>query len=299
MLGSRAAKISNGVRPGDVPAGTRAASVGRRGVPHAAAGRSVASRLTPGAAFARWVAWTTPGILVSRIVVLSALIAAPWVTTVVYVEQPVRYAAAALLLAHLVAARLVVRRAGRSVATAATCIMLVIDAVLSGVLIGAACDMRSPAIPVGLVVLAIGFQAGGWRALLGSSIGIVAGIVVTAWSPLGTPLLFSPAASYATALRVDTSFAGSPAVAVAAPQFPSVLDPDTSYAGTPGLSPPAYIFATDLSVDTTYAGVPSAAYGAPPMLPVFALAFVAVWVGGAVSLLRTWREVRAARRSAL
>lgn len=173
------------------------------------------------------------------------------------------------------------------------------DAVLSGVLVGAAADLSSPSVAIGLVVPSIAFQIGGARALLLSAVGIVAGMAVAAWSPIGTPLLFSPTASYGTALRVETSFASSPAIAMAGPQFATVLDPDTSYAGAPGLAPPTYMFATDLGIDTTLAETPSAACAAPPVRPALALAFIAVGLGGAVSLLRTWRGVRGARRSAI
>ncbi len=285
------------MRRGDATEAQDATAV-RPEVARVTARRAIVAPLGSGAASARWVAWTTPGVLVSRGVVFAALITAPWFTSAIYVEQSVRFGAAALLLAHAVAARVVVRRAGRPVAVAVAGAMLIIDAVLAGVLIAAAADARSVAIPIGLVVLANGFQVAGGRALLASGAGILAGIGVTAWSPPGSPLLFSPVQSYATALRVDTSFAGTNAAAFAAPQFASVLDADTSYAGRRAMSPPAYTFSTDLAVDTTFDGVPSAAHGPQPLLPAFALAFVSLSIGGAVSVLRTWRGIRTLRRSA-
>ncbi len=297
MLGSRVAKIPNASRRGDAAAGRGATAI-RQETAGTAAHLVSAAPLSPGAAVARWATWIAPGALITRTVVLGALIVTPWLTATVYAEPAIRYVAAVLWLAHVVVARVVMRRAGHPVAMGLSGAMLMVDATLAGILIGAAVDARGAALAIGVAVLAIGFQLGGWGALLGAGAGVAAGIGVTVWSPPGSPLLFAPAPTYATALGVDTSFAGAPAVAVAPPQFASALDPDTSYAGTPALTPPACTFSTDLAVDTTFVGVPAAAHCRQPLLPAFALAFAGVSLGGAVSAFGTWRGVRALRRPA-
>ncbi len=239
---------------------------------------------------ARWLRLTTPGMLLSRGVVTLALILAPSFTLLVHIDKPVRSVAAALLLAHIVAGVFVVRCSCRRLAIAVAGAMLCLDAILSGVMVGAAAQANSPSVAIGVVVLAIGFQTGGWRALFACGVGIGLGVAAAVSSDIGTPLVFSPTASYSTALNVETSFAGTPAIDTAGWEFPTVLDVDTSFAGTSALVPPAYHFTTKLDVDTTFAGLPATGGSAPLFVPALVLACIALCLGTGVTLLRVRRE---------
>jgi hypothetical protein len=227
--------------------------------------------------------------LVSRSVVILALILAPSFTPLVHVDRPVRSVAAALLLAHIVAGVFVVRCSRRRLAIAVAGAMLCVDAVLSGVMLGAVTQPASPSVAIGAVVLAIGFQTGGWRALCLCGVGMGLGVAAAMASDVGTPLLFSPTLSYSTALNVETSFAGTAATGTAAWVFPTVLDADTSFAGTSALVPPAYHFTTRLEVDTAFAGVSATGSSAPLFVPGLALACIALCVGNGFNLLRLRR----------
>ena len=239
---------------------------------------------------ARWLRLVTPGMLVTRSVVILALILAPSFTRLVCVDEPVRSVAVALLLAHIVTGALVVRCPWRRLAVAVAGAMLGVDALLSGVMLGAVTRMASPAIAVGVVVLAIGLQSGGWRAVCACVLGIGFGAAAAMWSEIGSPLVFSPAVSYSSALNVETSFAGTSAIGAGGWQFSTVLDVDTSFAGTAALVPPAYHFTTRLDVDTSFAGGPAMGLPAPLFVPALLLACIALCVGNGVSLVRVRRE---------
>jgi hypothetical protein len=221
----------------------------------------------PDLPLARWLRLTTPGTLISRSAVILALILAPSFTLLVHVDKPVRFVAAVLLFVHVVAGVFVLRSSCPRLAIAVAGALLCVDAVLSGVMLGADGRMSSPPVAIGMVVLAIGFQTGGWRALCVCSIGLGLGVAVAIWSDMGAPFVFSPALSYSTALNVETSFAG-----------------------TRALARPVYHFSTRLKVDTSFAGGPAIGQSARLFVPALVLACIALCAGNGVTLLRVGRE---------
>lgn len=207
-----------------------------------------------------WHALMAPGMLLTRSIVTLTLIVVPWLSASIYVAAGVRAAAAAMLLLHVGSTRVIVRNRQRLAANAFWGV-LGIDAFASGLLLATAPQLRGPAVPLMLVVLAMSFEGGGGWGLLLCTLVMSVTAAAAAWCEVAGPVIVSTALSFSPVLSVETFFAGGPT------------------SGAPGLS-------TTLSVETLFAGVPVLDRGAPLFVPALALGLIALCVGGGVSLLR-------------
>jgi len=217
----------------------------------------------------RWMVLTAPGMVLTRSLVAAAVIVAPWVTPAVHVAITAGAAAVVVVLVNIATAVTVLRRPSWW-STPVLASLLAADPVLSGILLGAERQPWGVGTAAGLVALALGFEAGGWMitgacaALIALGCGIAVGLDVA-------PLIFSPMLSFSTALSVETSFAGVPAVLAVAPAFRPVLQVETSFGGVPGVGSTLPLF-----------------------LPAMVIALGAVITGGAVNLTRAVLARRAA-----
>jgi hypothetical protein len=210
------------------------------------------------------------------------LIAAPWLSSAVQVAPSVRATAASLLLAHGVAAVLVLTRGRQWFATASVLALLGVDALGAGLLFGADVQATSPAISLCLAVLLLSSLAGGWLAGLVSTLAAAVGVAVATYGGFA-PLLLSAAVWFPTTLSVETSFANVRALAVVARSVPTMLSIETFYRGSPILS---------------------VGSSAPLFIPVLAMTLVAICIGAGANLLWARKargavaaEVDAAHRS--
>jgi hypothetical protein len=247
-----------------------------------------------GARVASWLALTAPGVLLSWGLVLLALIVVPLLTPLVYAEAAVRWGAALLLLAHIVSAVLMLRRPGGAVATI-WCALLATEAVLCGVVMSAQPQLRGLGVPVGVVALAVGTEAGGWLGVMLCAWAVAVGAAVGVWLDVGTPLVFVPAPVFSSVLSVETRFGewalgqwtggsdvtSGPMAVSAARLLADVLATAGSEAAFP----------SQLTVETSFAGASGMHATGPLFVPALALALVAVGAGAAVNLVRA-RGVR-------
>ena len=240
--------------------------------------------------YAQWLRLTAPGMLVTRGIVLAALIVAPAVTSHVAVDPRVRVVAPALLLAH--AAGVLSVRGGEGFSALISVLLLACDGVLCGALVRGLPELRGPGLPLICVVLAIGFQTAGWSAMLGCLGAVVAGVAAGAWLRLDTPLMLSPRLVFPTALSVESLFAGVPTVATATPMFPTVLSAEPSFAKALAVTTPFYWLPTTLSVETYFAGAPAMGSVAALFMPTVVVAVFAVGLGGGLNLRRVRRAAR-------
>lgn len=239
-----------------------------------------------------WLALTAPGMLVTRSVVLLALVLTPSLTTRIYVDAVARTAGAALLLAHIGSTRRVVRRPERW-STTIFLTLLAIDGLLAGVVAGADLEWRGASVPIVAVALALGFETAGWPGLACCAAAAAFGVGAAARSGIGALLMFSPALASSTTLDVETLFAGVTTVAAAVPLCAPALSVEPTFAGALVADAPVCAPATTLSVETRFTGHPAIGSRADLFLPMLVLVFGAIAVGGAVSLLR----VRSARKA--
>lgn len=243
---------------------------------------------------AEWLRLTAPGTLVTRGIVLGALIGVPSLTASVAVDPTVRLLAGALLLVH--AGGVLRVRRGDAWCTVVAVLLLACDGVLCGVLVRGLPELRGPGLPLIGVVLAIGFQTAGWSAALGCFGAVVAGAAAAAWLHIDAPLMLSPRLVFPTTLSVETLFAGVPAVTTAMPSVPTALSADPSFAKALAVTTPVYWLPTTLAVETHFGGVPALGSVAGLFVPAVAIAVLAVGVGGGLNLRRARRAAHAAAK---
>lgn len=208
------------------------------------------------AAGAAWVALTAPGALVSCATLTLALLVVPRVTPLVVVAPVAQHVAALLLLLHAAVTGVLVLRPGGSLALLFVA-LLVADAVLCGVLLGA--QRHGPASLLTCAVLVISLEVGGGGAAAVCAIAAaVAALAAAGWG--SDAAVFVPAAmSFPTTLAVETSFAGAVVVA------------------------PVTSLPTTLSVETWMGGVPAFASWEELFVPTLALVLAALCLGLATS----------------
>ena len=138
------------------------------------------------------MAITAPGVLLALALLTFALIAAPWLSSLVLVASSVRATGAVLLLAHGLAAMLVLKRGGQWPAAVAFLAVLAVDAFGAGILFGADLRMYSPGIAFCLAVFVMSLMAGG--ATVGLACVLTATVGIGAAQVGGLPpLVVSPA----------------------------------------------------------------------------------------------------------
>jgi hypothetical protein len=230
------------------------------------------------------LALRAPGTLRSRMVVLAALIATPWLTATVHIDAAVRCTAGGLLVLHLWGAWYVRHRADPLRGGVVAFAQMVADAVGCGVLIGAGDSLWGAGTPLAAVVLVIAFETARAPGMLAAAVVMLAVTAVTYWVNPGSPLILSPQPTFETTLGVDTTFGGAPAVDAVAKGLPTVLDPDPTFGGA-RVSPAGITFPTTLAVDTSFNGV--SALAVPHGVFVFALglALLSICVGSGASLI--------------
>jgi len=224
-----------------------------------------------------WLVLTAPGILLTQAVLALALIAGPWFVEALDVAPGVRLSVGALLVVHCVTTLLVLRRGGQRPVAALFLAMLVVDALGAGVVLGADWQLRSPAISICMVVVAVSLMAAGWAAALASVVATAAGVGVAMHAGIAAPLVRAATLWFNTTLAVETSFANTPVLAMPVVSFPTTLSVETLYAGQSvlGVGPSAPLF-----------------------LPALVIAFVAVGFGAGVNVGRS-RKARAAMAAGL
>jgi len=225
-----------------------------------------------------------PGMLRSRLVVLLALIVAPWVTPLVFVETTVRVVAAVLVCVHLAATWIVTHTRSSRWARRAAVSAVAGDALGTGIILGAPATLYGAGIPLAAVVLVLAFQTGHWKLILPTATIVVGAATVTLWRGLGTPLILTPAFLFATLLNVDSSFAGAPAVFTAPPALSSILTMDVAY-GDERVEIAELVFPTSLQIDASFDGLPAMLTEDAVFLPALGLAIVAICVGSAASVV--------------
>lgn len=230
---------------------------------------------------ASWLALTAPGMLVSSAIVTLALIATPRLARFVYVAPVVRRVAIGLLLAQAATSALLLWKPGRPWLGRALSSLLLLAAMACGLLVGADPRLFGPAGPITLVVLAMLFEANGWRGVVHGALVAGAGAAVAPLCGLVRPLLLVPALSFPTVVSVDTTFAGI-----------RVLD-DPSFGGPIAGDAGGLAFSTALSVETFFQNVPVMGTSSTLFAPALLIAACAVWAGMAVTLWRV-RKARAA-----
>jgi hypothetical protein len=237
---------------------------------------------------AAWLALTAPGLLVSRSCITLALLCAPLLTPIVYVEGTVRRAAAALLLAHLVTTGLALQYPGRS-SSVALYALLGLDALLCGALLGVHGTLLWAGVPLALLVLALGLEAAGPAAVVGCTLALALGAAASPWFGITRPLVFAPAVVFPTFLSVESSYAGAPVIATDAVSFPTVLSVEPTFGGAPAAAGSEYAVPTVLTPETEFAGVSAVGSSTPLVVPAVLLVLGAITVGCAVSLWRVRR----------
>jgi len=230
---------------------------------------------------ASWLALTAPGMLVSSAIVTLALIAAPRLVTFVYVAPVVRRTAIVLLLAQSVTTGLLAWKPGRAWLARPFLGLLLLAALACGLLVGADPRLFGPGGPITLVVLAMGFEADGWRGLARGALVAGAGAAVAPWCGMVRPMLLVPALSFPTVVSVDTTFAGIRMFA------------DPSFGGPIAGGTAAVTFPTMLSVETFFRNAPVMGTSGTLFTPALLVAACAVWVGMVVNLWRV-HKARAA-----
>ncbi len=238
---------------------------------------------------ADWLRLTAPGTLLTRSIVLGALIGAPAVTAYVAIDPTVRVLAGGLLLVH--AAGVLSLRRGDWWCMIVSILLLACDGMLCGALVHGLPELRGPGLPLISVVLALGFQTAGWSSTLGSFGAVVAGVAGAAWLRIDAPLMLSPRLVFPTTLSVETLFAGLPAVTTAMPILPTALSVDPSFAKALAVATPVYWLPTTLAVETHFGGVPALGSVSGLFVPAVVIAVLAVGVGGGLNLRQTRRAV--------
>ncbi|MFQ5667056.1 MAG: hypothetical protein ACE5I7_11565 [Candidatus Binatia bacterium] len=243
-------------------------------------------------AVASWLALMAPGMLLTRGTIVLALLAAPSLMPWVPVTFTVRLVAAVLLLMHLGSTASLVRHP-RAWPLAATFLGLVtLDALLCGALLGADPQLHSPALPLGLAVLALGLTAGGWLAATACLGAAGIGAIAAVWWGM-SPALFVPLTfSFQTILAVDNHFGGA-VVGSLGLSFPTTLGVDTLFGGVPAAVTAGNSFRTVLSVDTFFAGSPAGSGLEILFTPALAVALTALCTGMGLNLWRA-RQARTA-----
>lgn len=232
---------------------------------------------------AAWLALTAPGILVTRALVVLSLLASPWLTGAVYVAPTVSRLAAALLIAQVAATLLVSTRHPSGLTAAVWFAGFVVEALLSGVLLGGELHGAGAGAIAAVVVLAIGVAAAGWPALVIGALCVVGASTAGARLGVAAPVLWVPGLPFSTHLSVETGLAG--AAATPPWSFPTRLSVETLYAGSPAITGTPG-FALTLDVETWYAGAPAVDANSGLLLPALAIALIAICAGMAVNLLR-------------
>jgi hypothetical protein len=230
------------------------------------------------------LAQLAPGLFRSRLVVLGAICAVPWITPLIYVESVVRLTAGVLLLGHIISSVIVRYARNRDRARWVAAGELAVDGVGCGILVGAG-GLEGAGLPVAAVVLVMAFDTGRWRALWAAAALMVVVGVATASRTLGTPLIFRPSFPFPTALRVDPSFANTPTVVGGAVPVVTILDADGAYRGRPVDAPQALSFPTTLRVDASFLGVSALGASNQLFVPAVGLAVLAICVGSGASLV--------------
>jgi hypothetical protein len=225
-----------------------------------------------------------PGMLRSRFIVLTALIVAPWLTPLVYVETTVRIVAGALLGLHLLVALYVMRRPESRWSRRLAAVAVLADAVGCGVLLGAAVHVYGAGVPLAAVVLVMAFETGGWRLVRPAFAAVLCTAAATLWKGLGTPLILSPAFLFVSTLNVETRFAGAPAVAVKHPTLATILTVERAFGGEL-VESETLAFPTSLRVDTSFDGLPGVLTEDAVFVPALGLAILAICVGSGASLI--------------
>ncbi len=230
-----------------------------------------------------WLAVTAPGMLVTRSLVLLALILTPVLTPAVRVEAAARTAAAALLLAHIGSTAQVLRRPGRGTMTILFA-LLSIDGLLAGLLAGADPGWRGTAVPFAALSLALSFAAAGGAGLAYGIAVTTLGAGAALWSGMVTPLVFSPSPTFFTILDVEPRYGTT--IAAIPPLCATALSVEASFAAVRDANAPACAPATRLSLETLFAGRAAGLSSAGLFTPTFLLVCGAIAIGSAVSLLR-------------
>jgi hypothetical protein len=238
---------------------------------------------------ARWFALLAPGLLVTRSIVLVALLGAAAMLSWVRVEANVRIVVVLLLALHTAGTLCIVRSRDDAFVMAATASSLALDALLCGWLAGAAGQLWSPALPLALAVLVIGFLLARSSGAIATAALLIVAASLTIWSQPGTPLLWSPLLRLDTTLIPETVYAGEQALAGAPAPLATVLDSESWFAGGIVVEGSGHGFPTALSVDTSFAGAPAFTSQTPLLAPAFLIAVVALAAGGATHLLRLRR----------
>jgi hypothetical protein len=221
-------------------------------------------------AVAAWLALMAPGILLTQALLVLALAAAPWLTTSVYVAPGASLTAAALLLAQSITAVFMLR-SGSWLAAVAFMIVLIVEALGAGALLGLDLQPRSPAIAMCLATLVMSAMAGGWLGGFASLLAAAAGVGAAMHAGLAELLLRSGTLLFSTTLSAGTSFATAPPLATTAVSFPTVLSVETFYDGSPVV----------------------VGSSAQLFLPALAIVLLALLIGGGLNVLRGRRAMAA------
>jgi hypothetical protein len=234
------------------------------------------------AAFVAWVTLVAPGHAASIGALLLALLVAPALTRYIYVEPAVRFIAALLLAAHLAGTLWAVRGLGVW-PSRVFCVLLVIDAVLGGLLVGAPWQLSGVAMPVVVVLATLSLVIAGWPGVLCAAGAMTIGVAAAAWHGVGSPLIFSPTPVSANLLTADVHFAD---VTVANLPSPTLLLVEPYFGGVLSTPRRDYSFATELLVEPRFAGVPGLGSAAALFPAALTAGLLALCGGSALSLLR-------------
>ena len=226
---------------------------------------------------AAWMALAGPGMLVSSGVVTLVLVGMPWLTTAVYIAPVVRQTATALLVAQTTVSGLLLWQPQWAWLGHTFRLLLSVAAVACGVLMGADPQLLSPAGPIAVIVLAMGFEADGWRGLARGAFCAAVAATFAPWCGAVRPLLLVPAPSFRSALSVDTTFAG---VHLFGEPFVGLV----GASGGGGVT-----FPTTLSVETFFGNVPVLGTSRTLFAPALVVVVCALWAGMVVNLWRTRR----------
>jgi hypothetical protein len=238
---------------------------------------------------AAWLVVTAPGMLLTRSLVMLALIGVAWVNELS--RDPYRLGAvgAGYLATQAIGTFRVVRRPGR-VSIALCGALLAIDAAIAGLLFGSGLAWCAPGVACAVVAVGLGFEAIGWRGVLLSGCVSAAMAGAVAWSGFTSS---APAQVRSPVLRVERSFAGIRIESSQGSSIASVLSVETSFAGTPVGAAAARRFSPALRVERSFNGVVVEAHepvvGSVFMLPSLLAAALALVAGNMLSLVRSRR----------
>jgi len=238
---------------------------------------------------AAWLMVTAPGMLLTRSLVMLALIGVAWWYELS--RDPSRLAAvgAAYLATQAIGTLWMVRRPGR-VSIALCSALLAVDAAIAGLLLGSGLAWYAPGVALAVVAVGLGLEAIGWRGVLLSGCVSVAITAALAWSGFTS---VSPTRVPPPVLSVEQSFAGVRVESGEGSSFAGALSVETSFAGTPVFTAAVRRLSPVLSVERSYNGVVAEARApiALSELLLFSLlaAVLAVVAGNLLSLVRSRR----------